>query len=263
MTTKTIWITVLDDGTGQVRAETASRLLRQYGIATQGSMFVDDPGKLAWRDGLNALNLSRVNLWLILANVDDLAKPSIRYGLSLFAESLREEKGAAFPIILSFPSVRTGEIPKALSGVTLVDESSARWAAKIVARTHVEKRAKEGEYFLSVIGAPQLGQWFSVGPCQSEWSGVIFGLCGGDDPVTIDFQAVGPRGVLPAKTVLEYEQRGLVLRAGDRQFSAWALRNRVSAGDAYFARVIGMPEAILFATFTEAGYSDATIVQLF
>ena len=263
---KTVWITAFNKDRDAARVSAASQLLARYGLAAQGHFWVDESAKLAWRVGLDALDGARADLWLILADADDMAKSSVRYGLSLFAVCLREARGADFPMVVSSPSGMDADIlPAQLQSVMMLTENSAAWPAKIVARAHFSAAnpATSGEardYRFEVIGEEQIGQWFVIGPRAGEWNGIMFGVHGGD--AKIDFQAVGSRGALPEKTVLEYAQQGLTLQAGGREFSAWALRNRIDASASYYARVRGTPDAVLFMPYAENDAADATMVQL-
>ncbi|WP_213307576.1 hypothetical protein [Paraburkholderia sacchari] len=262
MSTKTIWITAFDKDKDAARVSAVSQLLKRYGLATQGHFWVDEPAKLAWRVGLDALNAARADLWLVLADADALTKPSVRYGLSLFAASLREARGLGFPVVLSAPSggIDADAVPALLENATTLAENNPAWPAKIVARANVAKASEAQDYRLEVVGEEQLGQWFAIGPREGEWAGVVFGVQGSE--AKIDFQAVGPRGALPEKTVLEYAQEGLTLQVGERAFTAWAVRNRLGPHDAYYARVKGEPESILFLPYTEDNEADATILAL-
>jgi hypothetical protein len=256
---KTVWITAFDKTRDAARVSALSQLLKRYGLATQGHFWVDEPAKLAWRAGLDALNAARADLWLILADDAALAKASVRYGLSVFAASLREARGSGFPIVLSGATGVEG-MPALLGNATVLVENHPSWPAKIVARANLAKAGEPQDYRFEVVGEEQLGQWFAIGPREGEWQGVVLGVHGGD--AKIDFQAVGPRGKLPEKTVLEYAQEGLTLQVGEREFNAWAVRNRLGPDDAYYARVKGSPESILFMPYTDDSEASATILPL-
>jgi hypothetical protein len=261
MSTKTIWISALNKEQDAARVTALSQILRRYGLQSQGHFWVDEPEKLAWRTALDALNAARADLWLILASPDELAKPSVRYGLSVLAANLREARGAGFPIVLSWLTDATpAAVPPLLAGASVLDERTPAWPAKMVARANVVATVPHPEHRFEVVGEEQLGQWFALGPREGEWQGVVFGVSGGD--ARIDFQAVGPHGALPEKTVLEYAQEGLTVQVGAREFQAWAVRNRIGADEAYYARVKGRPEAILFMPYSESDDAEATVLQL-
>jgi hypothetical protein len=259
---KTIWITAFDREKDAARVAALSQLLKRYGLATQGHFWVDDPEKLAWRAGLDALTAARADLWLILADDAALAKPSVRYGLSVFAASLREARGQGFPIVLS-GMTGVESVPDMLANATVLAENNAAWPAKMVARANLVRAGEPLDYRFEVVGEEQLGQWYAIGPREGEaqeWQGVVFGVHGGD--ARIDFQAVGPRGKLPEKTVLEYAQEGLTVQVGERTFNAWAVRNRLGPDDVYYARVKGLPESILFMPYTDDSEASATLLSL-
>lgn len=261
MSTKTIWISALNKEKDATRVTALSQVLRRYGLQSQGHFWVDEPEKLAWRAALDALNAARADVWLILASPEELAKPSVRYGLSVLAANLREARGAGFPIVVSWLADAAPEaVPPLLANAAALDERAAAWPAKMVARANMAGTAVQPEHRFEVVGEEQLGQWYALSPRQGDWQGVVFGVSGGD--ARIDFQAVGPRGALPEKTVLEYAQEGLTVQVGEREFQAWAVRNRIGAEEAYYARVKGCPEAILFMPYTESDEAEATVLQL-
>lgn len=257
---KKVWITALS--ANQPRVAAVSEVLKRYGLQTQGHFWIDEPGKVAWRAALDALLEARADAWLVLADDAEMAKPGVRYGLSLFAAGLREKRGARVPLLMLWnsPAPEPSALPQCLQSATLIEEAASSWAAKIVAKVNLPPQAAVAEYRFDVGGSEQLGQWFELGPREAAWDGVVFGVAGAD--AEIDFQAVGPAGALPEKTVLEYAQQGLKLQAGEREFTAWAVRNRVDAGSSYYARVKGCPQAVLFMPYAESGDAEAIIINL-
>jgi hypothetical protein len=67
---------------------------------------------------------------------------------------------------------------------------------------------------------------------------------------------------LPQKAVLEYPQQGLKLNAGEKDYTAWAVRNRLDSGSSYYVRVQGEPEAILFGPPDDGEDADVFVVRL-
>jgi hypothetical protein len=88
----------------------------------------------------------------------------------------------------------------------------------------------------------------------------MFGVAG--EGAEINFQAVGPSGKLPEKTVLEFAQEGMKLQVGATEYTAWAVRNQVDAASAYYVRVKGCPESILFMPYAEGSDAEATLLRL-
>ena len=255
---KTVWMTAL--GHEEASASLVSSTVTGYGLACKGHFWVDAPEKMAWKEALTELLKERADLWLILANAAELAKPSVRYGLSLFAAALVAERGAAFPIVILDPG--TGLVlPDRLVSATVLPLALPTWPAKLVAKANMPANAPAAaEYRLNVLGNEQLGQWFEIGPNGAAWSGVVFGVCG--ERAKINFQAVGSAGKLPEKATLEFAQEGLKLDVGGREFIAWAVRNNIDADTSYFARVEGCPEAILMMPYPDEDAAEATVLGL-
>lgn len=260
---KNIWISALGSRDQSVpRVAAAKAALHAYGLGAAGHFWNDANDKLAWRAALEALQEARSDLWLILADGEAMARPAIRYGLSLLAASLRHFRGHAFPIVLLWPGQVPAEEerPPLLRAASELNGSNGAWPAQVVAKAHRGTPAPAPDYRLNILGDERLGQWFEIGPREGEWSGAIFAIAGPD--AAIDFHAVGPTGGLPQKTVLEFAQQGLRLTAGERDFTAWAVRNRLDTDTSYYVRVTGCPEAILFLPYADDDTAETTIVAL-
>lgn len=254
---KTVWISALAHHQPRVAAVTAQ--LKRYGLQCRGHFWQDAADKVGWRPALSALLEARADLWLILADADEIAKPDVRYGLSLMAAALRQARGASFPVVVLWNMAPAG-LPPLLQDALNLEETTPSWQAKIVARANVPPKAAAPDYRLDVLGDERLGQWFEIGPRSGSWDGVVFGIAGAD--AEIDFQAVGAAGSLPEKTVLEFAQQGLQLQAAESEFQAWAVRNRIEAGTSYYARVKGCPEAILFMPYADDSEAEAVVIRL-
>lgn len=255
---KTVWMSAL--GHDQAAASAVSAMLSRYGLACKGHFWVDAPEKMAWREALDELLKARADLWLILVDREQWAKPSVRYGLALFTAALAAQRGAGFPIAI-LDAVGGLVVPDALARASVLSAAQASWPAKVVARASLAaEKAPLADFRLDVLGNERLGQWFEIGPREQGWSGVVFGVCG--DGAKINFQAVGPAGSLPEKTTLEYAQQGLTLDVGGRSFTAWAVRNQLDAATSYYARVEGCPQAILLMPYAEGDEAEATVLPL-
>lgn len=257
---KTVWITALKED--QPRVAAVTHVLKRYGLDCKGHFWADVPEKMAWRVAVDALQEAKADLWLVLVDADAIQKPSVRYGLSLMAGALRQLRGSAFPVMTLWNSSPTDGVvlPQLMRVADVLLDSTTSWPAKIVAKANMAGKAQLVDYRLDVLGDERLGQWFEIGPTDGVWDGVVFGVTGANTEIT--FQAVGPKGVLPEKSTLEFAQEGLQIKLGERDFTAWAVRNKVAAGDSYFARVKGCPDAVLFMPYSDAGDSAADVVEL-
>lgn len=258
---KKVWISALAENQPRVGAVTAH--LKPYGLACLGHFWADAPEKQSWRAALNGLLESRADVWLVLADEAEFAKPGVRYGLSLMMAALRQAKGAGFPVLMLWnsPAPAAATLPILLQSATLIEESSSAWAAKIVARANMPGKAAASDYRFDILGDERLGQWFEIGPREGSWNGVVLGVRG--EGAGINFQAVGPSGALPQTATLEFAQEGLKIEASGGEFTAWAVRNVVGPDSSYYARITGTPEEILFMPYAEADEdAGATVLRL-
>ncbi|MBN9359572.1 MAG: hypothetical protein J0I15_24240 [Herbaspirillum huttiense] len=257
---KTVWMTSLANDPARVQAFTG--VLKRYGLDVKGHFWADDAQKMTWRVALDALLQAQAAVWLVLADEAELARPGVRYGLSLLAASLGERAGHGFPLVF----IWRGKVPDAamlpplLRNALHLEEAGAAWPAKIVAKANMPAKVEPPEYRLHVSGDEKLGQWFEIGPRAGQWDGVVFGVAG--EGAEIDFQAVGDAGGLPEKTILEYAQQGMKLQIGEQEYTAWAVRNQVGADQSYYARVKGCPHSLLFMPYAEGADAEATVLQL-
>ncbi|MDE3019821.1 MAG: hypothetical protein KGO52_07075 [Nitrospirota bacterium] len=256
---KTVWVTAL--AKDEARVQQVMGQLKTYGLAPNGHFWIDNLEKMAWMGARDEMKNSKAALWLVLASEKELAQPSIRYGLSLMALSTYAANGTGFPVVLlssGKEAVAPATLPTPLRGATVWSDTAPAWQAKLVAQVNKPQAQVAQDYRLDVYGDPNLGQWFEVGPAQGTWTGAMFGVAGAE----ITFHAVGPKGKLPERTVLEYEQKGFELALGDKKFTAWALKNVVEASQSYFVRVKGQPDSLLFSQYAEGQDAEVFTLQL-
>jgi len=266
--TTSIAVTALSPNQAQLTALGAT--LGRYGLHAAGGVWETTPDKVLavdWRPMVDAFVAQRAALWLIALDDQALAEPALRYGLNLMASSLRAALGADLPVAVLWPAAAVPGRPALPAQLrdALVLEPGAAWAAKLVARVHRARSAPaEPPDRLSVHGNEQLGQWFELTPGAGSWPGLVFAVAG--EGAAIDFQATGPSGGLPEKSVIAYGQSGLKLESAGRAFTGWALRNTVGASEggpvSYYARVRGRPEALLWMPYTEEDDAQATLHAL-
>lgn len=265
---KTIAVTALSADDARLAALGAT--LGRYGLRAAGGVWETTAEKvvtLDWRPMADAFVAQGASFWLVAADDKAMADPAVRYGLNLMASSLRAALGADLPVAVLWsgaPGPERPALPAQLRDA-LVFEAGDAWAAKVVARVHRALAASgPGPDRVSVHGNEQLGQWIELAPAEGAWPGLMFAVAG--EGASIDFQATGPGGGLPEKSVIAYGQSGLKLESAGREFTGWALRNTVGATDAgpvsYYARVRGRPEALLWMPYTEEDDAQATLLAL-
>jgi hypothetical protein len=255
---KKIWITSLSSD--ETKVQKIMAMAKKYALDANGHFWLDDLKKMAWLGPREELIKDDIALWLILSSDTDLASASVRYGLSMLALSMQGVRGHGVPVIFlhegQVPSIDT--LPTPFQGAEIFVIDNPAIGAKLVAKANVPLKKVAVDYRFDIFAMPQLGQWFEVGPVDSTWKGVMFGVFGAE----IDAHGVGPSGKLPEKSVLEYPMQGLQVAVGDDEHTAWAVQNELDGGSSYYVRVQGEPQSILFGPLAEEDDADVYILKL-
>ena len=256
---KKIWITSLETSEADVQKIIAS--LKNYGLDVDGHFWEDNLEKMAWCGPRKDLLEGNIKMWIIHGAAETFAKPSIIYGVSLLTLSIQARHGINFPIVILLEgaaSIDLASLPIFFGNCKIHQNTSATYGAKIVADLHKTSKPAFPPYRLDVYGIPQVGQWFEVGPREGSWEGAIFGTVG----ETILLHAVGPSGQLPEKSVLNYAQKGLEIKFGEREFSGWAVQNKIDEKSSYYVKVDGHPKTIMFCPYTQDDDTEAYVIDL-
>ncbi len=256
---KKIWLSALKCPEEMVQSVIGK--LQSYGLAADGHFFEDDLGKMTWAAPRRQLLNSSISMWLLLSSAESLRQPSFRYGLAMLALAVQAERGLDFPIIIlqtEGEAIHPDTLPTPLANARILPLGGDSYAAKLVAIAHTPVQYVQPGYRLDVYGIPNIGQWFEVGPLDSNWQGAIFGVSNGE----ITLHAVGPAGQLPEKSVLNYPQQGLQIAMGDCEFTAWGVQNELDSSSSYYLKIEGTPEKIMFCPYSSEEETEAYIVTL-
>lgn len=259
MSAKSIWITALDKD--EAAAKELFDTARRYGLETGGHFWIDDLKNMAWAGAAPELLKPGAALWIIGGRLEQLRSPQCRFGLSMLALLLHARKGHGFPILVApyDGGLSPDDLPTPLKGAEVVTKTQL--GAKVAAKANMPMKNIQADYRLGLYPLPGLGLWFEVGPATGVWNGAIFGLAGGED-AAIDAHGVGPAGKLPERAVLEYPMQGLTLQAGEREYTAWAVKNQLGENDSYYLRVRGAPASLLFGELPEADDADMHVLEV-
>jgi hypothetical protein len=252
---KKIWITALDapENSGAA-AQALMATVRAYGLETGGHFWADDLKTLAWLGPLESLSERDTAVWVILGSRKNLEPASVRYGLGLLALSVQAKKGPGFPLLFldTAEGLDAGALPVPLRGADIYSAALPTLGAKLVAKANLPLKPFDPGYRVNIHASEHFGVWFEIGPSgDALWSGALLGTSGG----VIDFHGAGPAGSLPQKAVLEYPMQGIKLEMGDREYTAWAVQNKLDRGSSYFVRVRDNPGSIVFGPL-EQGEQD-------
>jgi hypothetical protein len=262
MAQKKAWVTWMPAAEAPYNPAQILQQLGRYGLEVVGNTWVDDLERMAWL-GLRTtlLDTAAADLWLIAGDQQNLSAPSNRYALSLLTASVCESRGTVFPIIclgLDFvPDPAT--LPTLMHTCQCLAATEQGWPAKVVAAAFSPRKAAQLEMRLGVHAAPMFGQWFEVGPRTEHWAGVMFGVATGG---TITHHAVGPRGQLPERAILEYQLQGLQAQVGETLYTAWSVQNRLSPEDSYYVRVEGFPSRIVVGGHPGTDQAEVFVMAL-
>ena len=117
----------------------------------------------------------------------------------------------------------------------------------MVAKANTPIQKIDTEYRINIHAHPHFGVWFEIGPISdNNWDGALLGVCGAE----IDSHGVGNAEKLPEKTILEYQMKGLKLTLGEKEYTAWAVKNTIDGSHSYYVRIQGIPESIVFGSYT-------------
>jgi hypothetical protein len=256
---KKVWLTSFGSDEDSVKG--IMRQLKTYGLQVDGHFWKDDLKSFSCMAPRDNLIDPSVVLWIIMGSDEELLTADHIYGLSLLTITVQAQRSDHFPIVvLQTQGKLLGpeQLSTPLKRVDVIMASDAAMGAKIVARVHTAPTPIPTEYQLDIYANEQIGQWFEIRPTGSSWPGVMFGVSDGE----ILFQAVGPKGKLPDKTVLNYPMQGLKLEMGDKAYIAWATQNELDPETSYFVKVNGNPESIIFGPYSEQEETDVFAVKL-
>lgn len=256
---KSIWLSAVPRDEAAVQKMMSQ--MKQYGLVLQGHFWTNDNAKMAWIGPRDELLNDQVVMWAILAGRGELMQGDLRFGLSMLALTVQAQKKTGLSIVIlqtEGDPMKADELPTPLQGSIVLPAADPGTLAKLVAKVHAKTPSLPAAYEVAMVGNEQIGQWLEVRPTQGSWPGVIFGVDDGD----IVFQAVGPAGQLPQKSVLNYAMQGLKLEMGGSAFTAWATRNEVSLETSYFVKISGTPKTILFGPYAEDSETELYVVHL-
>jgi len=256
---KKVWLTSV--GSGEETVKGIMKLFKTYGLEVDGHFWNNDLKGIAWMAPRDNLIDPAVAIWLILGSAEELLASDNHYGLSLLTIAVQAQRGHHFPIMILQTQgqlLEPDQLSTPLKGVTVMMASDTGLGAKIVAKLHTARTPIPPEFHLDIYANEQIGQWFEIVPVSSNWPGVMFGVSDGG----IAFHAVGPKGQLPRKTVLNFPMQGLKLQMGEKEYLAWATQNELDPETSYFVKVDGNPESIIFGPYSTDEAVDLFVVKL-
>ena len=257
---KKIWITALEHNEEQVQKVLGT--VKQYGLDGNGHFWTDDLKNMAWLGPFETIGNDETGLWILIGSQKSLETDSVRFGLSLLTLTVLARKGYGFPVLFvdTEEGLTADSLPTPLKGVDIIPFKSATLGAKMVAKVNTPVKKIDTDYRIDIHANTSIGLWFEVGPSgDNKWNGALLGVCGGE----IDFHGVGEASKLPEKAVLEYPMQGLKLQLGDKEYTAWAVKNNLDGNKSYYARVREMPESLVFGPYASDDEAAVNVIYLY
>jgi len=262
MAQKNVWITWLASESCNVAIDAVGQPLANNGLKVSGSDWVNDLEKMAWKElGSFLLDPAQVDIWLIACDQSSLNEADNRYALSLLCAMLKENRSTGFSICLvglDFNPDIEG-LPTLMRDAKLLDFTDSAWAAGVAATAFLPQKFAKADYRFSVRADPTFGQWFEVGTNNDDWAGVMFGVT---DDAKITYHAVGDKGVLPEKTILEYQIQDMKAKIAETDFTIWSVQNTLNNDTSYFVRVDGHPAQVIFGGHPGAEDAEVSVITL-
>ena len=252
---KSVFISILekDESKGKGLFEAVTR----YGLSVNGHFWSDNLEKMEWAGPIPELTDEQVGVWLIKGGKASYENEQIRHGLSLLALAVQDKRGHGFPIlcICDDGELDVASLPLPLRGAEVVEET--KLSAKLAAKANLPIPETSAEYRLDPHALPGLGLWLEVGPPKGQgWKGAMLAVSGGE----ILAHGVGPARQLPEYSILNYPMKGLKLELDGKEYTGWAVKNDITENGAYYVKVSGTPDSLLFGEFSEEG--DAALFSV-
>lgn len=236
-------------------------LFKNYGMDIDIHSWKTFPEEFAWAEVLEIITSGKYGMWVPILSRSSLDDPEYCYMLSAALLGIKSAMGndfsAALVGLMSENDINK-PLPFLLRFLPFFEAGLSTLGPKLIALYHKKNRFINEEYRLGLHGNKHIGQWFEVGPVAKIWKGITFGVCEGSE---ILFQAVGPVGRLPEKSTLHYPMQGIKLKLGNKNYSAWAVKNDLGDDSSCYIKVKGEPKSIVFSPFMDE--DEVEMYQIF
>lgn len=262
MAQRKIWLSWIADQANKTDPAATLQSLKKNGLQVSGGHWVDDVAKAGWAELIPVLcDPQQTDAWVIAVDQASFNKASIRYALSVLTGTAHNQRGPGFPVLLVGIDFQPAaeQLPTFLRACTTYRLSDTGWPAKLVASFFKKIEGTAQEFRFAMHANQYTGQWFEIGPRAGSWNGAMFGVSG---DAKITHHAVGPKGAMPERTVLEYAIKDMKATVGDTEFTVWSVQNKVDVEQSYYVKVDGTPPRIVFGGHPGTDDGEAFSVTL-
>jgi hypothetical protein len=220
--------------------------LRSVGFATFAITWKElDSQQNGWIQILPPLDDPTVTAWAIVGKVADFTD-EIRSKIALLTLALTRQKPPLTAFILT-DEEGFHDAPYVLNHVRVFGHNK-KYAAKLMALRTRPEEFQELPFHVKSHLDPLIGTWLEIGPPDGEvWSGFMAGVTQAE---VVAF-GVGPRGVLPKTSTLQFPQLGIKGTLGELPLSACAAKNELTTEVSCYMRLEGSPSLVVCAEYLE------------
>ncbi|MDO5538433.1 MAG: hypothetical protein Q4F72_13020 [Desulfovibrionaceae bacterium] len=219
--------------------------ISRLGADCQGHFWNDRPDAQVLSQLFKELCKPDLGAWVVAGGAASFTKETLS-AMSLAMLAARHSRAqlglSDLPLLISPSGSEAPSLPTPLEGAQIVVRGLG---AKTVAALHTARALPELPYRLNVMALHGLGLWVEVGPSGEPWEGALLGTRG----CSPDTHGVGQAGIIPQRCTLRYPVSGMKLNAESGEFTAWGTGNKLTVAESYFARLDGLPEALIFGPF--------------
>ncbi len=219
--------------------------LRDYGLNPQGHFWKDDLKNMAWSASRKDLEDTQTKAWIIYGGKEDWLSPSIRQGLTLLY-LCKPENLNVIVLVPEKDPLSKEDLPFVLRSAHLILLNQG-FVPRVVAKVHLPAKKESFPFRVIPHAVPGLGLWMEIYPIQEEWEGILVGV----DKGKINHLGIGQPGALPEKSVLEYPVRDMEIEVRGKEFTAWAVQNKVSQHTASYINLSETPEELIFGPWNK------------
>lgn len=251
MQKKSIFVSAIEKDENAVR--TLFGKIKSYGMDVNGHFWNHDEKEITKE--IPSQEVEQCDAWVIYA--PNVLEKKAMIGLSLTLLTVRTHSDHQVPVIFVGP-----EQPLPPLFATAEFCTPEKLGVRLASRTAIKKKWPENDFLLCAHNQPGVGYWLEIGPSKETWKGVLAGVDTSLGAV-LDFQAVGPKGMLPERTILEFPFKDAKLSSGGIEYTAWGCKNELKDGDAFFIRIKGaVPSIIIGEGLAEDESMDCRVIKL-
>ena len=217
----------------------AEEELRSIGFATFSITWKElDSIQNGWIQLLSPLEDPTVTAWAIVGKADEFTD-AVRCKIALLSLAMEREAPPATAFVI-FDEGDFPDLPYSMSHIRVFRHTQKYAVELLVAKVKPDPLAPTPFYVKPHLN-PLVGAWLELGPPDGEeWPGFMAGLT---NAVVSSF-GVGPRGAIPAKSVLSFPMLGIEGNIGERPFNACAAKDTLSSETSCFIRLDGLPDMV-------------------